>query len=701
MILFDINSKQITTRNVISKTHCFFLYGYDNFSIRITEGDGIIYNAEDANNVRSAREFLNADNLAYTIYLPKHGSGLRVEIIDINGESTYFAFGLELENVLSDEQEHYVELLINKNLPTYEELKPALYENSDNSDIIKRLLLDFNSILVKRGTTESIRRFFHLLGYEQESIDVIPEYKNPVTNRLTTNPNTYEDVKTGNYHLLHSNWRFDDKDGLNQKNMPYRPFGANQLDEFFESLAHAIALANQYFTVVEQRISFFGIEQSVNIPMYKNITSVMNQVFVNNIYSFRNHVSIDIHKHDDDGEELLVTNSIQKVKRIPRYEFKYTGEPEVLLSNNIIYNKPFEAELNQNYFDIFGCGLSIEVQCPDDCSVKIKYGDGAVSGKSAELILLRNEIHHVTIEITDSHNNVEKYFYDFELYDDIQSVDFNIFTSSTVSEYQYVQSAMVPDTAIITDAETEYPLNSQRYILTGDSEYMLPEISLETDINDVTDTIPVGLIDAWFETITLKKTEEFEYNIASGTPVVIVETEIEEDSETNVYTVVYTSEPGIELRKETCDIKINGISIFDYDEVEINRFALNYDIPLGVKDNQKLIYQPNPYVTETGQVITYELIPSLLSHLTPIQPKLLKIGDVVICTIDQNRVVSEYNIKWTIYDAMRDIVVYETTDFACKYRIKNKSCYTILCEFQIDDSKYNIQKIGCLTSFSI
>ena len=152
VILYDINNDNIKT-NTISKSNNYFIRSYQNFNISIiedVESENKIYSVkqnptptsqDDLFLIESGKNFDNGNNFAYTIYLI---SDVKLLIIGKNHTEKIVNISFKPDNVLLDSQQHYNDLLVNNNLPTFDELVPALI-NNNQAEILKRLLLDFKN----------------------------------------------------------------------------------------------------------------------------------------------------------------------------------------------------------------------------------------------------------------------------------------------------------------------------------------------------------------------------------------------------------------------------------------------------------------------------------------------------------------------------------------------------------------------------
>jgi len=455
IILYNID-KQIITKKLISKTNCFYFYSYKNISVRILSGIGVLYSVKKINNILSTEEALNGetliDNFGYTLYLPINKTSIEIEITMDNIISIY-NITLNLDNIIDETNEHYKDLLYNNHLPNFAELEKAIPDEFNKSELIKRLLLDFKYILKHKGTKKSIETFLEFIGFNDSNLSIYEEFLNRPTNTLNINPNKETDIKTGNYHVLYDNWESEVK--YDSNNLPIRKTKIDALDSFKNHLLYAISLANTYFTSDEQDITFFGLTYSSNIPYEQSITSNMNMIFENDVYGFRKNIKIDILNYVDSiNYSKIISNCIQNTNNLFKTEVKSYLEDLNSKINTNTYNIDYEIfdDVIPTDIDItkveklFGNILHIDINSPNtyieieiidklDSQNILIYDKIFIQTLLSKVIVLKKTSEYlISIKVTDCYNNIEKYFYDFNVNIDIQRIDIESFTSFKIQD---------------------------------------------------------------------------------------------------------------------------------------------------------------------------------------------------------------------------------------------------------------------------
>ena len=598
IILYNTNGSKLTSHTIVMRSPTFFFYSYEKVTVKIIEGPGIFFSVLQNNGKLIAKsDYSFSDNSGYTLY--NNGSDTKISVTNSDDRTEIFEFIYKPDNILTEEQEHYNDLLINHYLPTFEELEPALIPGAVKSDLIKRLLLDFKDIMRSKGTKESIKKFFYFIGFLKEQIQVLDEYRKNSANpdseltqeellswvsskNITTNPDTTVDTKTGNYHVLFNNWNDGNQNGIqdvNEDNMPYRPFSQENFDVFFESLKYAIALANKYFTLVEQEITFFGISMSVNIPMYKSVTSSINQIFETDLNAFRKFLHIDVYYNYVTSGSIktpiyLVKNCLQKDTKAYRTEIKfiskesnpnselfeiykeYADNESIPNEHIIVYDKDIytgeftstiidEYDTTERFNKAFANILHVNVKSPNTY-VQITIEN--LYNEFTKLIIpkqfVKDTLHieyltavignyKITVDVYDKYNNHEKYWYFYEIDDDIRLLDIDLFTSADINDKYFDTNSIdldidsgslvyskISDTKnyilpidIIPDDlrlywKADNDISNVKWLSTttfGETHQLvlLPEINKNYKVNKITETIPVTYSDQWFEFIVI------------------------------------------------------------------------------------------------------------------------------------------------------------------------------------------------------
>lgn len=126
-------------------------------------------------------EFTGLLNFGYTLHIPNDGYSVELVLTNQDGYQENYIVTLNIPK--ESKRELYDDLIINKHLPTYDELIKAVAPNSEKREIVKRMLLDFNTLLSSKGTTAAINNFFYFIGFLREQISVYEEYKQSTIKR--------------------------------------------------------------------------------------------------------------------------------------------------------------------------------------------------------------------------------------------------------------------------------------------------------------------------------------------------------------------------------------------------------------------------------------------------------------------------------------------------------------------------------------
>jgi len=563
VILYDIENNSLPI-NFISKSNNFYLRSYQLFSIEIinNQSNNTIYSVKENPNstgpndlflINNQNSFV-LDNFGYTLYLE---NDCTIIVKGIDNISRIYNITLKLDNVLNEEQSHYNDLLTNNYLPNFDELEPAII-NGDKAEMIKRLLLDYKNILIKKGTIKGIEKFLNLIGFDPQSIKIYAEFKTP-NNQITLTPDTTKDIKTGYYHLLYDNWNYNINDYYTNKNLPKRIIAQNDLEEFFKRLYYAILLANKYFTLPEQDISFFGLNNSVNVEKYLSIAGNTTIVDDFDVHNFRKNINIKLLNYQNSNNfTYLVKNNLQINQDVFNSEIKtYSNSQqlndELYLVDLEIFDDYIPSNINQlDIKSLFGNLIHLKINAINNyCEYEIEKIGNPLSKIISDKFLLTEELHlrivsklignyKITINIYDKHNNREKYVYYYNVKNNINRIDFEIYNSTNIYPISGFLGSHLPinfDTNKLNlDIESSWITTNQQEILEQiNSTYILPnnEIPLTLDnyynqnltniilkylsennrfkINELnrnfivdksTETIPVDFLDNWLEIIS-------------------------------------------------------------------------------------------------------------------------------------------------------------------------------------------------------
>jgi hypothetical protein len=623
VILFDLDNNTIPL-NSISKSNSYFIRSYQIFKIEIIEDvltENKIYSVkenptptgnDDLFLITSSKIF-NNENFAYSIFLT---SNVKIKITGFDNVERIYTIEYRPDNVLTEAQQHYNDLLTNNFLPSYNELETAII-SQNKADIIKRLLLDFRNILNKKGTKTGIVKFLNLIGFNPESIKVYDEYLvnsingNP-TEQKTLNPNKTKDTKTGYYHVIYDNWITDSENPLTIKNLPLRIINITDLTEFFIKLERAIALANIYFTLPEQDISFFGLNNSSNVEKYLSIAGNSSILYNMDFHYFRRKIHIDlINKTDSLNLTYLVKNNLQLNNITLSSEIKYLLENtppnnELFIVDSEIYDNN-EID-NLNVKSVFGNLLHLFITSPNTyCEYEIEEINNPLSkitqekfwldSNTIEIIFVSRKIsdYKVTVYIYDIHNNREKYEYFYSINNDIARVDFEIFNSVDISENNNNINSDIDSTWETTTENLNYvlpidsvPLELSEYYnqnlssvllkyLEDNKRFLIDEINKNFIVDKSTESIAIDYLDNWLEIFSVQYNDSVDLKLRVKNDLTLIDEYLDyndinayiskpdklfitimdiviDENITLPYIFITTTEPGIDIIPELFDL---------------------------------------------------------------------------------------------------------------------------------------------------
>ena len=664
VILYDIDNNSIQI-NCVAKNSTFFVRSFQNFSIEVlsnfnSDTNTTIYsakqnpaplNANDIVTITDSYRFEEFENFAYTIFLE---SDIQIRVWNITGESCIYNIEYRPENL---EPEHYNDLLINNNLPKFTELLPCIID-SNTSELIKRLLLDFKYILKHKGTITGINKFLNLIGFDPESIIVYPEFLTPTGNK-TINPNTLTDIKTGDYHVLFNNYTIDTDDKWTEKNMPKALLGINNLEDFFDKLYHALTLANIYFTLPEQDISFFGINYMSNNEQYLSICGNTYITYSQNPHFYNNNLKINLFSHYNSTlKKHLIIDNRQVNNITEKSEIKYSNivpenNNELFLVDTEYYD---DVDLNFNIKSIFGNLLNLTVFSPNTyVNYSIEKIDNVLTKLKTENVFLTEQplvIKYVStvsgqyklvVTITDFWNNQDIYTYLYSIDENNAIIDFVMYNSAKLNEDILNEINLdVSSPSINTKISDNYIL-PQLYVpdllntyfdvditnidglkfLSNKKKYITPEINKNFIVDSSTD-MPVDYMDNWLHVISIQKIPGYNLKLRCINPntnlveyIDIGTSEIENDRElfiTNLtiieqinngeqeldYLFISTQSGGIDIIKELFDLVL--INETDNDICSIYEM-INHTF-IGV--NVNFLYSQSIF-TETKIPLNYDI----------------------------------------------------------------------------------------------
>ena len=795
IILQDINNN-ILQKEIVVTTPTFFIKSYRKFTIEIQDNYEIdfisnsvdkvedsnvifdipqIYSVKDNTNIVKTRkvEYLDA-NYSYTLFLGKTEKTINYIIWydEENYSENSFILTIKYKpnNVILSNQQHYESLLINNDLPTIDKLLPAIIKKETEYDLIRKLLLDFKEIKKHRGKLKSIENFLKFIGFDPDSIKLYPEYNTP-NNTKTIQPNKLVDIKNGYYHVLYDNWIVNENDKYTNKNLPKRLLQVNDISELFDKLIYALTLANDYFTVPEQEMSFFGVSNSANSEQYLSITSNTTKVYhINTLDNLKN-ININIFNRTllDSYPLYIVKNKFQKNINVKLSEVK------VYLGSNIKYNDYLfliDKELSDNSNDtdltdeqeltieyLFGNILHIELsntQLDSNKYLKCQY---VIKNLNNEFIQFKSDVYEIstnliqhklfvglfgTYEIKfkfwDYFGNQEEYKYTIKITE--TNLNFNIFNSTQIIDKNNISQDV--DSTIETENFIDSPKNNLNFELEnsasnalldndlknyfdiilsekhknlfGYKQFSMKLMNKNIQMKNITQTLWTKYVDNFLNIISIKKVDNNLYSFSDDLFVKLMDIKLSDDTIEQHY-FISPKTNSTHISKYLYDINIiNNLTGEKYDTNSI----LKNELPSIYEYKNKII--PVNYDFELYQELDYSNTDLPSNSLEPINiksvyPRLrnididdilvdddtysLKIGDIILCTIDNRFITKATDIKWQIFNAFTDELLYEYFGFSLKYRVMESALYNIKLTLFINGEQYVVQKKEIQTSFNV
>lgn len=736
---------------------------------------------------------------------------------------------IHFKSVHTDKKDIYDDLLVNYDLPKYDELEKAIV-NEDKAHLIKRLLLDYKNIMQSKGTDESIRKFMYFIGFDPDAIKIYPEYlkevydistNNVIDYQKTIEPNKYTDIKTGYYHVLYDNYRVYDNDEitnlnehLTNKNLPKRIINNTNIDEFFTRLFYGITLANKYFTVPEQDISFFGMNNSSNFGRFQSIAGNTTVTHIDDIHHFKNNIDISLSVKEREKEHTYIVRNNKSINSsIYKTELKAVINSNSLVKKNLyIIDKEIsddlsKEEINQllpfSYIKTFGNILHLEIKnTHKKFGLYVTYTIKELYSTEQQIVQERfrlepntsHKIMYLTkkssdyqliVDIRDDWNNRELYTYDYLLDDSVNRLDFDVFNTKSV-DISWKNKYESENIGIFTDVDSAWNttrnINFNRVLdlfdvnnlqnlkeyfvyhktLDGwkihrNERYFLPEISKNTIIDNVTETLPIGFLDTHIEIGTLPllnysnhkillldKVSSFmkfyEIGIDANNTITnndglffqiveVIENQDTPDIKTkhifittnsvglnlNPLYKIYLVEDSLyqELRDNSFDNTFDGSFTTELSvDIKDTRFKLLYDLPDYIQTEIPINYDvPTLFHNSIDTLQKYNInLPENNRSVESLYPRMvnikdydgyyINIGDVILARVNHNYISEFENIKWQVVNSFTKKVLHETDDYLLKYRVSHKTIFDIILTFDIYGKQYKLEKKSIQSSIS-
>ena len=678
LIIYGINNennKQPLGHNFVAYKNCVTIWSYVKFDISVVSGECNIAKIKSVIDGNAIKKFPQKNNYELSIewilqddkYKAEIGkmfsgdlsSNTYVLIIEsdcqINIGGTIYSIRLELDNKFSYEiddkednnwpKQHYNDLLVNYYLPTWEELEPAVFDiglPNAKRELIKRMLLDFRKIISVKGTIESIRLFFKFVNLQ--NVLIFEEYaheNNNGTISKTISPNKLTDWKTGDYHVLMKNYNQEDGyAGFDRKNMPIRKLYIDDWEEFFEKLIVAISLADKYFTLPEQQISFFGIEFSSNAHLYLPIQMWGQKIYQWSPYHFQRNININIFRHYTENKISYLVKNKQQISNLT-----FMSEVKALIENmeesNLLFfvdkeiydDSPLNNENLNNYYSYFGNILHLEITVPNQKYVRVYIENASkpdtnllfekqLIGNSEneetllELLISTIEIgkYNIRIDVWDVWNNRETYNYEYEISAQKHEIDFETFSSIVVKEEQNVLTLepsspsikslfssnifnfVLDQNSVPDDLSDYYNVDLSKAVIskdiTNNKRYILPDFKTNWVLDEVTDTLPLEYIDSWIDVITFPydATKELKLRIYNGDTCVHEIIDYDKISEylSETTDCIFVTLLDITVERETGETYTEPYYMLTTTSVGID-FRTSYDFVLVDKNTNEII----------------------------------------------------------------------------------------------------------------
>lgn len=422
-------------------------------------------------------------NYSYSLYLGEKEKYVLLICYDFEN-NTYHNILIHYRpfDKLNSNEEHYQNYIDNYSLPNLEELSTIIFKDENKYVMLRKLLLDFREIKKHRGKLKSIEKFLNYLGFDPDTIKLYPEYITP--NKVKTiNPNKEVDVKTGYYHLIFDNYDIDPDRRYTPDNLPYIKSQFKNVDDLFEKLIRALAIAHKYFTVDEQEMSFLGINNMFNVRKYLSVAGNMTTTFFIDTLHFRKHIEIDIFNKTSIASNpyYIVKNNRQNNIDVTKTEVKYyvknlPKNNQLFFIDREIVDERHRTDLSEEeqmkiQYD-FGNILNISIHSPNTfVQFKIINTDNRLIQYTSEKIWVTNNLlerkifvrpnglYKIYVYVYDNYGAREEFIYQVRL--NKVHIDFDIFDSSEII-YDKNRLTSVWDGGILTqDIDSTHKLTDK------------------------------------------------------------------------------------------------------------------------------------------------------------------------------------------------------------------------------------------------
>lgn len=782
--LYDENNK-IQRRCIITDKDVIHLYSHRSFNIGIlkvtsntTNTPWLFYdNGVKSNALKNVNHF--------TVYIPDNDVSLLMYIENDDSDGYTFLIKREDGNQITDENSHYTDLITNKGLPSYDQIKGALIPDSnyDSREVVKKLLLDFYRLLYNKGTKNSIENFFKYCGYEDYT-----------DKKLLVSDIIEDGEKTGYYNVIYHLWNeYGSSGSYDENGMPDTYLGVIDIDSFKEHIKNAIDIANDYFTAEEQIIKTFDIQYNCNIPIFQSITARNWKHSVYDTAYFRHDVKINLTTYDEFSKfpEIRIKNNQLISDVLPRHEVKFLQFPTHPIPNDEFYEIQEElyedTEVTESILNDISNGFASIIHL----SISIPKLDDAISTKPLDIefylettsnkyhyekteytsdiqkifVLFKNTTYTLTVLCYDRFGAVEKYYYNMKMESSHTRISIDCYNSGRITSLNddsvvYEKLNPIQQSPTLQRPITiEYPSGEMKnYILpmssipqnlsdyfnqseTPDTKWLMPydlknvsEMNMYWRLGDVSDTIPMAVIDSYVDVVSTPYVEGDEikmlvfdsfdkgykwvsidcvssYNKSLDT-IITQAVPVYKDSSTSEtsyelegnYWILYGLYCGIDINLNILGIYRNGTIIqLNSDNCKRKKQYIYVDVPIDITTSTSYrtpikgtVHIPEtPYYNllndDVNDVIKVPSIKSIFSHLTRNNYS-LKLGDVIYSQLCPRYIDYPFDCEWEITDSFdNSLVLYKSYNKNCVFRFNLKSIIDIRSKFYLSDINGDLQ----------
>ena len=218
-------------------------------------------------------------------------------------------------------------------------------------------------------------------------------------------------------------------------------------------------------------------------------------------------------------------------------------------------------------------------------------------------------------------------------------------------------------------------------------------------MKDITETLNVDFVDNFLEIYSIKKLPNYDYEFSNNLFVKLMNIKIDENIFEEHYFIT-TIENSVNINKYLHFINIsnNNEIIYNIDnivnntidnefELKNSKIPINYDFELYNESIENINF-PNDTI---NPILIKSVYPRLKNiNLDSINNNddnySLKIGDIILCKLNNNFIVNATDIKWIIYNSFTNEKIFEINDYSLKYRINDKTLFDIKLILNINNS---------------